>query len=109
MATFAPGFINVNSRALGGEISLSIAHIIGISPTVTHRPSGDVECTLFLDSGTPVLVDVARDDILQSISEAAGTDRAGSGAAINKIAAGVNANTQALAAAILQNRTTLPT
>lgn len=107
MATYAPGFINVRSRALGGEISLSIAHIIGVSPTVTHR-GGDVECTLFLDSGNPVLVDVTRDDILQSISEAAGTDRAGSGAAINKIAAGLNANTQALVAAIQQNSVTLP-
>jgi hypothetical protein len=103
MATYAPGFINVRSRALGGEISLSIAHIIGISPTVTHR-GGDTECTLILDDSTRVLVDITRDDILQAISEAAGTDRAGSGAAINKISAGIAANTQTLVAAVQQNR-----
>src|SRR5664279_4873774 len=105
MPTFAPGFINVRSRALGGEISLSIAHILGVSPTVTHR-GGDVECTIILDSGTTILVDVTRDDILQAISEAAGTDRAGSGAAIDKIAAGITANTQALVAAVRTNKTT---
>ena len=103
MGNYAPGFINVRSRALGGEISLSVAHIIGISPTVTHR-GGDVECTLFLDSGNPVLVDVTRDDILQAIAEASGTDRAGTGAAIDKIAATVRANTQALVAAVQQNQ-----
>jgi hypothetical protein len=103
MATYAPGFINIRSRALGGEISLSIAHIIGISPTVTHR-GGDTECTLYLDSGNPILVDITREDILQAISEAAGADRAGSGAAINKIAAIVQSNTQALVAAVQQNR-----
>jgi hypothetical protein len=105
MPTFAPGFINVRSRALGGEISLSIAHIIGVSPTVTHR-GGDVECSLFLDSGNPVLVDVTRDDILIAIAEAAGAVGIGTGAELDQIAAGITANTQALVAAVRTNKTT---
>ena len=103
MGNYAPGFINVRSRAFGGEISVSIAHIIGISPTVSHR-GGDVDCTLIIDSGNPILVDVTRDDVLQAIAEASGADRAGTGAAIDKIAAGITANTQALVAAVQTNQ-----
>ena len=105
MPTFAPGFINVHSPQLGGEVSISIARIIGISPTIARRGE-PVQCTLYMDSGETIVVDIPRDDVLQAISEAAGADRAGSGAAIDRIAAGVKANTQALVAAMRTNRQT---
>ena len=57
-----------------------------------------------MDSGLEIIVDISRDDVLQAISEASGTDRAGSGAAMDKITAGIQANTQALVAA-MQNAT----
>jgi hypothetical protein len=104
MPTYAPGFINVHSQSLGGQVSLSINHIIGISPTVTHR-NNQTECTIYIDSGVdPVLVDITRDDVLQAITEASGTDRAGTAAQIDSIAATIQANNQALVAAIRTNQ-----
>ena len=94
----APGFINVRSRAFG-EISLSIDHIGGIR-------NNDAGCTLYMDFGDPIIVNVTRDDILIAIAEAAGAVAIGTAAELDKITKGIKANTQALTAAM--QRVTAP-
>ena len=96
MATHAPGFINVRSRVFG-DVSLSIAHITGIR-------SSDTGCTIYMNFGDPVIVNVTRDNILIAISEAAGAVGIGTAAELDQITAGIQANTQALVAAVQQNR-----
>lgn len=99
MSAYAPGFINVHCRALGGEISISTAHIIGIAPPLYAAP-GAANCIILLNTGANILVDISRDDVLTAIAEAVGSVPVGTGAEMDKIEAGIRSNTQTLIAAV---------